>query len=47
MRTADGPFPMVTTYEFTDAGTASTRMTLCNTGTPAGFARRMTRTSGD
>jgi uncharacterized protein YndB with AHSA1/START domain len=39
MRTADGPFPMVTTYEFSDVGTEATRMTLRNAGTPAGFAK--------
>jgi hypothetical protein len=39
MRTADGPFPMVTTYEFSDVGAAATRMTLRNAGTPRGFAR--------
>jgi hypothetical protein len=39
MRTADGPFPMVTTYEFTDAGAEATRMILRNAGTPGGFAK--------
>jgi uncharacterized protein YndB with AHSA1/START domain len=39
MRTAQGPFPMQTTYTWTEVDGASTRMTLRNNGEPAGFSR--------
>jgi hypothetical protein len=39
MRTAEGPFPMETTYTWTPLDGARTRMTLRNRGEPAGFAR--------
>lgn len=41
MRTAQGPFPMETTYTWAEAGDSTTRMTLRNRGEPAGFAKAL------
>src|SRR6266496_3046473 len=39
MRTAQGPFPMETTYTWQPEDASGTRMTLRNRGEPPGFAR--------
>jgi hypothetical protein len=43
MATEQGPFPMETTYTWTEASPARTAMTLRNRGEPTGFAKVGTR----
>jgi uncharacterized protein YndB with AHSA1/START domain len=38
MRTTEGPFPMETTYTWTERGERSTHMTIRNRGEPTGFS---------
>lgn len=39
MKTFEGPFPMETTYTWTEIDEKTTRMTLRNSGNPSGFSK--------